>query len=436
LNFKDPDVFVFILTTRVGGLGVNLTAANRVILYDPDWNPSTDIQARERAWRIGQHRAVTIYRLILSGTIEEKMYHRQVFKQFLTNRVLKDPRQKRFFKSNEMLELFQFNEGTKGTESEAIFAGTGSAIKVKKSKKSRKEPREKSSGKLKDVPNLVKQRPSKATLEETASSSVDPKTNAQQDEYVLQKLFSNSGVHAALRHDKIVDTDEADYMIVEKEAESVAKKAIETLKQSRELCFGAVSGRVNWTGNQGEVKNSPTAPKLRFGKKKQKSSTVTSTVPSSTVTSEPSKAVAEEEEEDQTPSQYFSGHSLLQEALNKKISLSNNNAVMSSADLLSIIRTRKSSMPIPDSRDDSQASTQSTGPELKEEQLELLRDIREFISFQATIDGQATTDELIEKFGPRLPNGHSPLFKQMLGQLCTFRRVEGRGMWRLKPEFR
>jgi hypothetical protein len=155
----------------------------------------------------------------------------------------------------------------------------------------------------------------------------------------------------------------------------------------------------------------------------------------SDVTSEPSKTVAEEEE-NQTPSQYFSGHSLLQEALNKKISLSNNNAVMSSADLLSIIRTRKSSMPISDSRDDSQASTQSTGPELKEEQLVLLRDIREFISFQATIDGQATTDELIKKFGPRLPNGHSPLFKQMLGQLCTLRRVEGRGMWRLKPEFR
>lgn len=56
------EVFVFLLTTKVGGLGVNLTAADRVLLFDPDWNPSTDIQARERSWRLGQKRPVTIYR--------------------------------------------------------------------------------------------------------------------------------------------------------------------------------------------------------------------------------------------------------------------------------------------------------------------------------------------------------------------------------------
>ena len=62
----------------MGGLGVNLTGADRVLIYDPDWNPSTDTQARERAWRIGQTRHVTIYRLITAGTIEEKIYHRSV----------------------------------------------------------------------------------------------------------------------------------------------------------------------------------------------------------------------------------------------------------------------------------------------------------------------------------------------------------------------
>lgn len=74
----DTEIFLFLLTTRVGGLGVNLTGADKVILYDPDWNPSTDLQARERAWRIGQKRPVTVYRLVTSGTIEEKIYHRQV----------------------------------------------------------------------------------------------------------------------------------------------------------------------------------------------------------------------------------------------------------------------------------------------------------------------------------------------------------------------
>eukprot|EP00505_MAST-04D_sp_SCG-Rhode-Island_P006931 Stramenopile-MAST_4_protein_6931 len=69
---ESEQIFVFLLTTRVGGLGLNLTGANRVILFDPDWNPSVDVQARERVWRIGQKESVTIYRLITTGTIEEK----------------------------------------------------------------------------------------------------------------------------------------------------------------------------------------------------------------------------------------------------------------------------------------------------------------------------------------------------------------------------
>lgn len=60
----DPRVSLFLLTTKVGGLGVNLTGADRVLLYDADWNPATDAQARERAWRIGQTRPVTVYRLV------------------------------------------------------------------------------------------------------------------------------------------------------------------------------------------------------------------------------------------------------------------------------------------------------------------------------------------------------------------------------------
>ncbi|GIM09327.1 hypothetical protein Vretimale_13236, partial [Volvox reticuliferus] len=122
----NPDVFVFLLTTRVGGLGVNLTGASRVMLYDPDWNPSTDIQARERAWRIGQSQAVTIYRLITAGTIEEKVYHRQIYKNFLTNKVLRDPRQKRFFTARDISELFTLGpEYKKGAAAAAAAAAVG-----------------------------------------------------------------------------------------------------------------------------------------------------------------------------------------------------------------------------------------------------------------------------------------------------------------------
>eukprot|EP00955_Chlamydomonas_euryale_P008680 92388-Chlamydomonas_euryale.AAC.1 len=67
-------------------------------------------QARERAWRIGQTRDVVVYRLITSGTIEEKVYHRQIYKNFLTNKILQDPRQKRFFTSRDIRDLFTLGD--------------------------------------------------------------------------------------------------------------------------------------------------------------------------------------------------------------------------------------------------------------------------------------------------------------------------------------
>ena len=61
-------------TTQVGGVGLTLTAADRVVIYDPAWNPATDAQAVDRAFRIGQKKNVVIYRLITCGTVEEKIY--------------------------------------------------------------------------------------------------------------------------------------------------------------------------------------------------------------------------------------------------------------------------------------------------------------------------------------------------------------------------
>ncbi|ORM40495.1 Protein CHROMATIN REMODELING 8 [Babesia sp. Xinjiang] len=88
---KHDDVFIFLLTTRVGGVGLNLTCADRVLIFDPDWNPMTDSQARERSYRIGQSRDVVIYRLVCAHTVEEKIYHRQIFKFYLSERILSDP---------------------------------------------------------------------------------------------------------------------------------------------------------------------------------------------------------------------------------------------------------------------------------------------------------------------------------------------------------
>ncbi|KAH8100604.1 SNF2 family N-terminal domain-containing protein [Cristinia sonorae] len=68
-----PDIFIFLLSTRAGGLGINLTAADTVVFYDHDWNPSNDAQAMDRAHRLGQTRQVTVYRLITKGTIDERI---------------------------------------------------------------------------------------------------------------------------------------------------------------------------------------------------------------------------------------------------------------------------------------------------------------------------------------------------------------------------
>ncbi|KAF2669414.1 hypothetical protein BT63DRAFT_413848 [Microthyrium microscopicum] len=78
---SNPDIFVFLLSTRAGGLGINLTSADTVIFYDSDWNPTIDSQAMDRAHRLGQTRQVTVYRLITRGTIEERIRKRALQKE-------------------------------------------------------------------------------------------------------------------------------------------------------------------------------------------------------------------------------------------------------------------------------------------------------------------------------------------------------------------
>ncbi|KAJ7160738.1 P-loop containing nucleoside triphosphate hydrolase protein [Mycena filopes] len=78
---EDPDVFVFLISTMAGGTGLNLTGANKVVIFDPNWNPAHDLQAMDRAFRFGQTRDVYVYRLLGAGSVEELIYARQVYKQ-------------------------------------------------------------------------------------------------------------------------------------------------------------------------------------------------------------------------------------------------------------------------------------------------------------------------------------------------------------------
>lgn len=84
-RFNDPskDEFVFLLSSKAGGCGLNLIGGNRLVLFDPDWNPANDKQAAARVWRDGQKKRVFIYRFLSTGTIEEKVFQRQMSKEGL-----------------------------------------------------------------------------------------------------------------------------------------------------------------------------------------------------------------------------------------------------------------------------------------------------------------------------------------------------------------
>lgn len=108
---NDPDMFVLLLTTKVGGVGLNLTSADRVIIYDPSWNLALDEQAVDRAYRIGQKKDVIIYRLLTIGTIEEKIYRRQIFKGSLSQTVTAKSQQHfGYFTKRELKDLFKFQD--------------------------------------------------------------------------------------------------------------------------------------------------------------------------------------------------------------------------------------------------------------------------------------------------------------------------------------
>ena len=75
---KSSSLFIFLLSTRAGGVGLNITSANRVVIFDPNWNPALDLQAQDRAYRIGQQRDVDVYRFLTSARrceMELVLYH-------------------------------------------------------------------------------------------------------------------------------------------------------------------------------------------------------------------------------------------------------------------------------------------------------------------------------------------------------------------------
>ena len=188
---NDESYFCMLMTTKTGGVGLNITGANRVLLYDPDWNPQTDAQARERAWRFGQKRDVTVYRLITAGTIEEKIYQRQIFKTALSNQVLQDPKQRRLFSQKDLKDLFTLKSDTKDiTETGEITRGKG-VVDV-------------------SIPDS-----------DDASENNDEQ---QQKSNTLEVVMKSKGLCGVFDHDFVENSSKKKKSISEKEMEDDAKK--------------------------------------------------------------------------------------------------------------------------------------------------------------------------------------------------------------------
>ncbi|KAK3608200.1 hypothetical protein CHS0354_039216 [Potamilus streckersoni] len=558
---KDSNIYLLLLTTRVGGLGVNLTGANRIIIFDPDWNPSTDTQARERAWRIGQNRHVTIYRLITTGTIEEKIYHRQIFKQFLTNKVLKDPKQRRFFKTNDLYELFTLNisDDKRETETAAIFAGTGSEVRVrlrkvnvfdeivakkkavgekedeydeqkdeaeydeqkdeadeikrmrelakklsrmigqglfqkdknsdesnqptdaKKSeekspddqsssgdyvnkqdqqaseghkrlskhikkaeeerpfigskndessnkKEKHKKKKHKHRRKHKDatfegepIPHLDKCRTYKASnLDEVKNQKKTEKEKQKMlDDYVLRTLFEKTDIQGAIKHDKIMNDERADYVIIESEADKVAKQAALALKRSRSQCLSATSGVPTWTGQHGGLVKKP-----KFGQKKN-----TLLAGPDDKDKGPSTSKTAMETPKASEGKLFDG-SLAGCVQTNSDEAKSSSGLIGSQDLLNKMKTRNEIFK-------TMEQGGSGDPGLPDnDSFQLINNLRNFIMFEARMIGQATTQEILDEFGSKLPPSDSAKFRAMLHSICDLEKKDGIGYWKLRPDFR
>ena len=123
-NRKGSSKFVFMLSTRAGGLGINLFTADTVILYDSDWNPQQDLQAQDRAHRIGQTKPVNVYRFCMESTIEEKIVERAERKLFLDRMVIEQGRltmQMPSAQRDELMSMIKFG-------ADAVLKSSGAAL--------------------------------------------------------------------------------------------------------------------------------------------------------------------------------------------------------------------------------------------------------------------------------------------------------------------
>lgn len=128
---NDPSIDLLLITTQVGGLGLNLTGADTVIFVEHDWNPMKDLQAMDRAHRIGQKKVVNVYRLITRNTLEEKIMGLQRFKMSIANTVISGENSSlQTMATDQLIDLFQVSEAGKAANSETSEPGGKAGLKA------------------------------------------------------------------------------------------------------------------------------------------------------------------------------------------------------------------------------------------------------------------------------------------------------------------
>lgn len=384
---NNPIAHVFLLTTKVGGLGINLTGANRVIIYDPDWNPSTDVQARERAWRLGQKREVMIYRLMTAGTIEEKIYHRQLFKQFLINKILKDPKQRQTFQMKDLHDLFTLGGADEpATETSTLFKGT----EVRFDNMEQPVPPVLNSDansaipaittQSGDSPSTVRNLTGVASMERFYGEEEEERKAASgaanSEARVMEGIFARAGVQSALEHDQIVNGKKvitADPKIIEKEAKRVAAEAAKELIKAGQAAKNVPVGTPTWTGQFGTAGR---------------------------------------------PEQQQRG-------------LGRGRGGPASSSILAGLQTRQAASGVANGSTGSTSNRNSSGPR----GTDFIKMIRDYLVVQG---GQVHTQMLIDHFNRYCNTADKTAeFKAMLSEIAKLERgTRGRGRWVLKDEYR
>ncbi|PFH37769.1 SWI2/SNF2-containing protein RAD26 [Besnoitia besnoiti] len=437
---QDASIFVLLLTTRVGGVGLNLTAADRVVIIDPDWNPMTDMQARERSWRIGQDKDVCVYRLIAAGTVEEKIYHRQVFKFFLSQKVLQDPRQRKFFKRNDLQEMLEppppppgFNpdsiapSGAGGNSRYRDLLHAGIRREQQAARKAfggeREEEAEKRKKKRKFYGDEIDAqdeenetvRTFKQAAAEGASDGRDLRGGealTRENNLILKTLLDAKGIQTSLAQDDL-ERPLLDASFVDRQSRDIARAAMRALRASQIERMSHGIEVPTWTGKRGRA-GIPSAA-WRAEAAAPRSSPFSSSASS-------------------TRAEFSSG--------------------MASSILAGLRRLQQSLRPPKESL--SQISRRGDGTRgrgrargeadvdadicLTFEEKKLAEDLLSFFLSRADSHYSVTTGELLEVFAPRVPEFRRKLFRAILKELCEIVRSSDAAnqpsYWVLRAAFR